>query len=124
VTILGAKKYTIEREAAGSTGTNGIYTPGATTTFDIVAGWQPMTGREREQLPEGDRTKASAKLYCDTAQPALRTVAPNGPRCDVLQRNGRRYEVLSEIDWSDHAATTAHRAYVLAEIGLDEGGRR
>ena len=123
--ILGARTYTIEREAAGTVSSAGIFTPGASSTFTVRASWQPMTGREREQLPEGDRTRASGKLYCDAIQTPLRTAAPQGgPRCDVVQRDGRRYEVISELDWSDHASPTAHRSYVLAEIGLDEGGRR
>ena len=60
--MLGQRTYTITRQSGGSTGTDGIWTPGAESTLTIRGSWQPLTGRELEQLPEGYRERARAKL--------------------------------------------------------------
>lgn len=124
MTILGAASFSVQRVAAGSF-VDGRWVDGASSTFDIVGSWQPMTGRQREQLPELYRTRQTARLICDTAQPLLSPVdVAAKTRQDVVTRSGRRYEIISVDDWSGHAAPTAHVTYTLAEIGADEGGRR
>lgn len=124
MTMLGEKTYTVERVAAGSF-VVGAWTDGAATTTNVRGSWQPVSGRTRQNLPEGIRNQTSAILYCDAFQTALQTSnLAAKTRADVIQRDGRRYEVLTEIDLTDHAAPTRHRAYALGEIGTDEEGRR
>lgn len=124
MTILSAASFSVQRVAAGSL-VNGRWVDGASSTITIVGSWQPMSGRQREQLPELYRTRQTARLICDTAQPLLSPVdVAAKTRQDVLTRNGRRYEIIAIDDWSSHAAPTAHIAYTLAEIGADEEGRR
>lgn len=124
MSILGKTTFTVERAAAGSR-VNGRWVDGAASTLTLRGSWQPMSSREREQLPEGYRTKHVAKLYTDCDQPLLTCVdLATATRQDVILRDGRRYEVIAVADWSDHAAPTRHRAYTLAEIGADEETRR
>ncbi len=120
--ILGGRTYTVSRVAAGSySATTGAWTDGATSTFSIVGSWQPLNGREVERLPEAYRTRQSAKLLCAAAQPALYPVRPgSAQRPDVVTRDDARYLVVASSDWTDHASPTAHRAYMLAELGPDE----
>ena len=124
MTMLGQKTYTVERVAAGSF-VAGAWTDGAATTTTVLGSWQPVGGRIRQNLPEGIRNQTTAILYCDSFQTTLQTSnLAAKTRADVIQRDGRRYEVLTEIDLTDHAAPTRHRAYALGEIGTDEEGRR
>lgn len=122
--ILGASSITVERAAAGSF-TNGRWVDGAATTLTLTGSWQPMSGRQREQLPELYRTRHTARLLCAPSQPLLSPVdVAARTRQDVIVRQGRRYEVIDVADWTDHAQGVPHVAYTVAEIGADEGGRR
>lgn len=122
--ILGATTLTIERVAGGSL-VNGRWVDGAATTFPLTGSWQPMSGRQREQLPELYRTRHTARLLCAPDQPQLAPVdVAARARQDVVVRQGRRYEVIGVEDWTDHARGVPHVAYTLAEIGADEEGRR
>jgi hypothetical protein len=64
--------YTVIRTATG-TRDRGRYTPGAVTTFTIIAGIEPVTGRELKDLPEGQRGDEVIAIF--TATPIL-TVRP------------------------------------------------
>lgn len=123
--ILGARTYTVERVGVGSYSlTTGLWADGSVATFDVVGSWQPMSGREREVLPEGYRTRQVAKLFCDATQPVLTPVAVGAKqRADIIMRDGVQYEVVGYADWSDHAGATAHRTYQLAEVGADDEAR-
>lgn len=122
--ILGKTTLSVQRVAAGSF-VNGRYVNGASTTFDIEGSWQPLTGRQREQLPELYRTRHTASLRCDAQQTKLSPVDVGAKtRQDVVVREGRRYEIIAVEDWTDHAAPTRHIEYTLAEIGADEEARR
>jgi hypothetical protein len=124
MTILGAASFSVQRVAAGSL-VNGRWVDGASSTFDIVGSWQPMSGRQREQLPELYRTRETAKLLCDPAQTRLSPVDVTAKtRQDVIVRGGRRYEIIAIEDWTDHAGPTAHIAYTVALIDADEEVRR
>lgn len=120
--ILGARSHTVSRVAAGTHSlTTGAFTDGATSTFSVIGSWQPISGREQERLPEGYRTRQAAKLFCDAAQPELYPVrVGSAQRADIITRGTARYIVVGSEDWTDHAGSTAHRLYMLAELGADE----
>lgn len=52
--IFPTGSYVVTRTARGTT-TLGRYTPGATSTFEIVANVQDVDGDELQDLPEGRR---------------------------------------------------------------------
>lgn len=54
--------YTVTRLAAGSL-VKGQYTPGAPSTFAIIAFIEPLNGRELEDVPEGQRGNEIRVLY-------------------------------------------------------------
>lgn len=120
--MIGTRTHTVSRVAVGSYSlTTGAWTDGATSTFDVVGSWQPVTPREQESLPEGYRTRQSAKLLCAASQPELYPVRPGSKqRPDVITRGTARYLVVGTEDWTDHSAPTAHRKYMLALLGDDE----
>lgn len=122
--MLGTASFSVQRVAAGSL-VNGRWVDGATSTITVVGSWQPLSGRQREQLPELYRTRQTARLICDTAQPLLSPVdVAAKTRQDVIVRGGRRYEIIAIEDWTDHAGPTAHIAYTVALIDADEEARR
>lgn len=54
--------YTVTRRVA-ATYTAGIATPGATSTFTIVAAVVPASGRDLLRLPEGRRSTETKTIY-------------------------------------------------------------
>jgi hypothetical protein len=61
--ILGAETITRRRQAAGTRGSDGRYTPGATTDTTIQASVQPFAADELAVLPEGERHREPRKVY-------------------------------------------------------------
>ena len=122
--MIGVATYTVERVAIGAFAL-GVWADGASSTLTVRGSWQPVSGRTRQDLPEGIRNQTTARLFCDASQGILQTTnLATRTRADVVQRGGRRYEILAELDWADHAAPTRHRAYALGEIAADEEVRR
>lgn len=117
--LLGAVTVTVERPGA-AVFSAGELTDGPATTFDIRASVQPLRGVERQDLPEGYRTRGRFKMYTDTAPLLQTTNLDTGQREDTVLYNGRRFEVISWLDWSDHTVVTGHQKYLLAELGVDE----
>lgn len=117
--LLGATPMTVERTVGAYVDGIWVRDAGSTETFTILASMQPINGRERLDLPEAYRTRQTSKLYTQPGT-VLRGTQPtlDEPE-DVVIYKGRRYEVVSVEDWRDHAASTRHNKYMLAEIGLD-----
>jgi hypothetical protein len=94
ITGLGAATYTVVRTGAGIYD-HGRYVVGGPSTFTIVAGVEPVTGRELYDMPEGQRGDEVVKIF--TAYP-LRTRAPgNDP--DVILYRGEPWTVVNVALW-------------------------
>jgi hypothetical protein len=65
IASLATGTYTVTRTGGGAR-TNGRYTPGAETTFPIVAGIEPVTGRELRDTPEGQRGDEVIMIFTTT----------------------------------------------------------
>lgn len=63
------------------------------TEHQIQCSFQPITGREILQLPEGDRLKDHAKVYSEFAM-------KDG---DVIVRDGKTYEVQAAYLWGTYS---------------------
>jgi hypothetical protein len=68
ISDLGGATYQVIRTAAGAR-VNGRVVAGPATTFPIVAGIEPITGRELQDLPEGQRGDEVIQIF--TATPLL-----------------------------------------------------
>lgn len=64
--LLGAVTITRRRVAAGSRGSDGRWTNGASTDTSIVASVQPAGGEDLQLLPEGLRSRRAVKVYTTT----------------------------------------------------------
>lgn len=61
--ILGQEAITRRRFDGGTRGADGRWVNGTATDSTIYASVQPMGGKERELLAEGERTREGIKLY-------------------------------------------------------------
>lgn len=92
--------YTVTRTAAG-TRTLGRYTPGAPSTFSIVASIQPVTGRDLQTLPEGQRAEETRVVYTTTElRTRTATVEP-----DTLSIDSETWAVTKVERWQAFGGT-------------------
>jgi hypothetical protein len=102
--------YTVTRTVAGSY-VQGRYVPGGTTTLNVDASVQPITGRDLLALPEGQRTEEMRVVFAKTE---LRTRGPsNDP--DRLTIDGEAWEVRNVERWQG-LAETHYRAVVARQV--------
>lgn len=87
--ILGQRDITRVRRAAATIGANYKPVPGAETLTTIRGAVQPLNGDGLEQMPEGERTRETRKVYTTSE---LRTARPDAPADHVIV-DGVRYEV-------------------------------
>jgi hypothetical protein len=119
VIFLGQQVLAVERPVAIVWTDGQPVEGGGASTFTIEAAIQPLTARERELLPEGNRQRASFSLWTLTE---LRThnVAAQTP-ADVVLINGRRLEVIGVEDWAAaHPEGLPHFKCILGEKAGDE----
>lgn len=98
--------YTVTRRAAESDDGHGRAVAGATSTLSIVASVQPMSGRDLQALPEGQRADETVVIYTTTfLTTRSETNAP-----DTLVIGGNTYEVFRVETWVAFGRTH-YRAY-------------
>lgn len=89
--ILGSETVTRRRFAAGSRGSDGRWTDGASTDTSIAMSVQPMTDRDLRSLPEGERSLEQLKGYTEAD---VRTLSQqDGAAADHIQVRGSWFEV-------------------------------
>lgn len=104
ITRFATGTYTVTRYATGALAT-GVFTPGSSSTFSIVACVQPQRGREIKVGPEG-QTGADVKVvYTKTEVRAT----PGSP--DVVTVDGDPFKVFEVERW-DAWGDNHYRAYV------------
>ena len=104
---LSTGTYTITRRVAGSY-VNGIYVPGATSTFTIIAAIVPATGRDLLRLPEGRRSVETRILFTTSTMLVGAQAGTND--ADLVTVDGDVWEVQQSEAWK--AATGYCRAII------------
>lgn len=89
--MLDPALYTVTRYANGGY-TNGMPNQGGTTTLEIRASIQPMTGDELQRASEGLRATHGIKIYASRAV-ILATVEAQGAQADRITYDGRVYQI-------------------------------
>ncbi|HEX5034653.1 MAG TPA: hypothetical protein VFW62_09250 [bacterium] len=101
---------TVRRRAPGDY-VAGTYQPGAESSFSAVLSVQPLSDKERLNLPEGQRNKRILKGYSDTAlQVADEATKTMGDR---VQFDGTDFEVTRVETWP---GDLSHWKVELAEV--------
>ena len=94
--LLGGLSVT--RYAAGSYGSDGVYTPGATTALTInPAVVYVSTPKEILRLPEGQRTEEAITVF--TREPLKTANDPSDTLPDVITYYGISYLVVLSEQW-------------------------
>lgn len=112
-----AKPLTVKRHTAGAY-VNGRWDEAAPEEIAMKGAVQPAKPNELMNLPEGQRTRASIKIYSDAE---LLTVDESAARkADVITYNGRDYEV-KETGLYEGFGLKAYKSIALAvELAPEE----
>lgn len=109
--LLGAETATFKRYGAMTRDPDtGRTAGGAPVSTEFTGSFQPLSGREREALPEGVRSSESLKVY--TNEPLRTADQHDGVLADVVTYNGRDYRVVAVDRWPvmlDHFKVTLQR---------------
>lgn len=115
--ILGEEAVTLTRYAAGSVGSDGRRTIGAGTASTIMASVQPLTGRQLQRLPEGERQSYPLVIYTVSDVRTADHIA--GVPADRITTGGNTYEVGRVQRWPAAGPLPHYEAYLMR---LDETG--
>ena len=117
------KSYTATRKTAGTTDDDGFYTPGSTTSVPFSGTIMRMSDKERENLPEGQRTTETIKIYTDTDLYVTNITA--GTKGDIVTYKGNDYEIVGRSDWDDfNEAGLQHYKLIGQKIDPKEAARK
>jgi len=104
------RTLTVTRTSSQTIGADGFLTSGSTTTFTVVGSLQPLSGKERNMLPEGCKDTATHKFYTTSE---LYT-------SDRLERtDGTKYEVLSVEEYQGYGIGMDHYKVILQQVESD-----
>lgn len=98
--------YTVTRRAGGTHGTDGRYTPGATSTFSTTGAFFPLLGRQLQLLPDGVRASDAREGFTEDELQC----APLAP--DVVTIDGEQWGVVACSRWQDKAGSVYWRSVV------------
>jgi len=94
---------------------DGVYTQSAATTATIQGSVQPVTGRDIEQMPEGEIREGKWKLYTQTA---LQFTDPSTPQSEAeVLVEGRWLRAVQINRWTLPGSAINHYKYILLEPG-------
>ena len=118
--IIGGQTYTVERFAY--TNVKGRSVKSLDSSFGVFGSLQPLTGRQRHDLPEGVRARGKMAFYVPLGQPELVNVDLSAPRfSDILvDDRSQRWEVMDTKYWPKHSSFVDHIEYLLKLEGADE----
>ncbi len=109
--ISSFRKPLVGERTTASSNVKGQSIPGTTSALNFTASVQPLTGRERETLPEGLREKGAFRLYTDFALRAdnQKTKAP----ADSVILDDKKYIVIIAKPWENNVIP--HRKVIVSE---------
>lgn len=121
---LATGTYTVTRTAGGSY-TDGIFTPGAASTFTITAVIEPATGLQRvtggfEMISQYDGQKTQDVQVVYTRTELKTRTGTTGP--DKVTFRGRQYIVFRCEPWDLAKETTNNEVHYRALMTLDNDG--
>lgn len=75
----------------------GVYQECSTTTLNVMATVQPLSGKDLMLLPEGERSKESIRIYSDVELFTVNLISQR--KADLITYRGKMYEVHSVKRW-------------------------
>jgi hypothetical protein len=119
--MIGLQPLTVYRKAAGSI-VDGVWRRGAESDFTIQGVIQPLTNKDLELLPEGERVPNQRKLY--TTSTLLSADPDTAQEPDQVLYNGQRWQVQGDQYYDPITGGDLwHHRYRLVAIAPDETER-
>ncbi|MEO1268451.1 MAG: hypothetical protein AAFX99_10145 [Myxococcota bacterium] len=111
--MLGEQTFNVNRRAPGAYDADGVWQDGALSALTITGSLQPLSVRERQQFPEGLRTRASYKLFTRSQLQELDSAAGLLP--DEVMVGGLGHQVYAVKDFSSAipGSSLNHYEYLL-----------
>lgn len=108
MSILGAISLTRRRFAAGARGTDGRWTPGASTDSTIVGAFHPTSGRDLATLPEGERVKDWRTVYIEPEYELRGLDLAGAVAADHVSRDGDTFYEVRHVNLHESEAPLPH----------------
>jgi hypothetical protein len=100
------RTITLRRPAAPGAFVDGIWQPAAMADTSITASVQPASGDDLLQLPEGNRTADTLKIFTTSELRNENDLTKTDP--DILLIDGRQYAVHNVKTWPSGVGDLAH----------------
>jgi hypothetical protein len=98
---LFPKHNLIRRRKVGGDYVKGVWAPGEPDDVAFKSSWQPVTGDELDQLPEGKRNRDVFKAYPAISMDFRAADAHAQEEADVVISDGKEYEVTTAQRWDN-----------------------
>lgn len=106
--LLGTGTYSVTRPTTPTLVSGRVVQGVASVPFSTAGSIQPLSGRDLQRLPEGDR--ATEQFWYFTSTRLQTADAASGQVADVVDVGGESFEVQSVEDWS--ASGSFYRARI------------
>ncbi len=117
--LLGATSHTVTRSATGSF--VDLEYARTTTTLNIVASVQPLSGIDLRRLSEAERTAGRYKLYTETELFTSRESGGELLAADTVPFDGHDMRVIRQLDMTMHINGVPHYKYLLGVPDGEDG---
>lgn len=97
LTLSGGATFAVTRLGPAVVVGGRLEEPSTSSTFTVAGVLAPLSGRERERLPEGQRERATWQLFTPTQ---LRTASGTETLADLVTVDGDAYEVAQVDEWA------------------------
>ncbi len=106
---MGFRQPVTVRRRSGGDYVNGYWAGESETDFTIMASIQPVSGRQRFNVPQGYDSTSSQELITDTE---LLTTEAQGQRSDIVSWRGDWFVVVNGEPWRNNVIN--HYRYLIA----------
>ena len=104
--LFKTSTYTVTRFTRKILQAGGKFSDGTTSTFDIEANKQPLSGRQLKILPEGNTADDALSLYTKTK---LNTSSQfSKEQADEIDVNGLTYKCFDVAEWDTYSLIPDH----------------
>lgn len=121
--LIKMKPITRLRKASGIYDDAGIFVPGGETEDIIQAHVYPIKEKELQFFPEGTRIDSIYKVRTQIPLQANEKIAGEGAillQADILIIAGKKYQVISMGNWTEHQETVIAPKYYRSAVQLIE----
>lgn len=118
--LIKMKPITRIKKAAGTYNADGVFVAGSQTTDVIQAHVYPIKEKELQYFPEGTRIDSVFKVKTKIPLQSNEKIAGQTLPADILIIGGKRYQVISVGNWTDHQETVIASKFYRSAVQLIE----